>query len=479
MKKLFTILAMLVAMCVNAQWSSDIRLTNAAGDSYMPYNSARNIATSGDTIHITWWDTRDEYSEIYYKRSTNNGTNWEADVRLTNVPGFSGYPCISASGLNLHVVWMDQRTGFYGIFYKKSTNGGLTWGNDIRIAKDSTTNWDPFVLVSANNVYAVWENWISPTNMSIHYTKSTDNGTTWSTETKLTDSSAQQLFPSLSISGTTIHLIWQDTRDGNTEIYYKRSTNNGINWGIDTRLTNNAGASGNPLGASIGLNVYVVWDDNRDGNWEIYFKHSTDAGITWGSDIRLTDTTGDSGWPSIAVAPPFIHVTWEDQRDGNREIYYRRSINNGQNWDPYIRQTNNTSMSRLPSIAVSSSFVHIIWQDGRDGNGEIYYKRNPTGNIIDIVNPNSEISGSYSLSQNYPNPFNPITNFKFSMLNAGNAKIVVYDIQGREVQTLVNERLQPGTYETSFDGSMLNSGVYFYKLVTDGFTETKKMLLIK
>jgi hypothetical protein len=55
----------------------------------------------------------------------------------------------------------------------------------------------------------------------------------------------------------------------------------------------------------------------------------------------------------------------------------------------------------------------------------------------------------------------------------------VYDIQGREVQTLVNERLKPGTYEATFDGSQLTSGVYFYKLITDGFSETKKMLLIK
>ena len=56
---------------------------------------------------------------------------------------------------------------------------------------------------------------------------------------------------------------------------------------------------------------------------------------------------------------------------------------------------------------------------------------------------------------------------------------MVYDVMGREVQTLVNESLKPGTYEVSFDGSMLNSGVYFYKLIIDGFTETKKMLLIK
>ena len=65
------------------------------------------------------------------------------------------------------------------------------------------------------------------------------------------------------------------------------------------------------------------------------------------------------------------------------------------------------------------------------------------------------------------------------MSNAGNVKLVVYDIMGREVQTLVNERLNAGIYETTFDGTILTSGVYFYKLVTDGFTETKKMILIK
>jgi hypothetical protein len=65
------------------------------------------------------------------------------------------------------------------------------------------------------------------------------------------------------------------------------------------------------------------------------------------------------------------------------------------------------------------------------------------------------------------------------MYKAGNVRLVVYDVQGREVQTLVNEKLSAGTYEVKFDGSMLNSGVYFYKLMTDGFTETKKMLMIK
>jgi hypothetical protein len=83
------------------------------------------------------------------------------------------------------------------------------------------------------------------------------------------------------------------------------------------------------------------------------------------------------------------------------------------------------------------------------------------------------------LSQNYPNPFNPTTKIKFDIVRAGDVKIVVYDVMGREVQTVLNERLQPGTYEASFDASQLTSGVYFYKITAGDFLQTKKMLMIK
>jgi hypothetical protein len=85
----------------------------------------------------------------------------------------------------------------------------------------------------------------------------------------------------------------------------------------------------------------------------------------------------------------------------------------------------------------------------------------------------------FSLRQNYPNPFNPTTNIKFNIAKSGVVKIVVYDVIGREVQTLVNERLQQGAYSTTFDGTTLNSGVYFYRLTTDKYSESRKMLLIK
>jgi hypothetical protein len=92
------------------------------------------------------------------------------------------------------------------------------------------------------------------------------------------------------------------------------------------------------------------------------------------------------------------------------------------------------------------------------------------------------------LYQNYPNPFNPATKIKFEIPSSENGKwkmknglvtLVVYDALGKEVATLVNEKLQPGEYETSFDGSKLSSGIYFYKLSAGDYQETKRMVLIK
>jgi hypothetical protein len=99
-----------------------------------------------------------------------------------------------------------------------------------------------------------------------------------------------------------------------------------------------------------------------------------------------------------------------------------------------------------------------------------------------------EIPENYSMSQNYPNPFNPSTKIKFSVPSwegygfsrgVGLVTLKIYDIIGREVQTLVNEALQPGTYEVTFDGTGLNSGVYFYQLTAGDYSETKKMVLVK
>jgi hypothetical protein len=105
----------------------------------------------------------------------------------------------------------------------------------------------------------------------------------------------------------------------------------------------------------------------------------------------------------------------------------------------------------------------------------------PTASIVtDVKETSARVPMSYALYQNYPNPFNPQTTISYSLPQASTVTLIVYDLIGREVAALVqNERKAPGNYEISFDASNLSSGSYFYKLQTNGFLETKQMVLIK
>ncbi|MBK8983390.1 MAG: T9SS type A sorting domain-containing protein [Ignavibacteria bacterium] len=98
---------------------------------------------------------------------------------------------------------------------------------------------------------------------------------------------------------------------------------------------------------------------------------------------------------------------------------------------------------------------------------------------VGIQSISTEIPDNFSLEQNYPNPFNPETKIKFSVREKSLVSIKVFDALGKELDELVNEELAAGTYQTNFNGSGYNSGVYFYRLTTDNYTETKKMILIK
>jgi flagellar hook assembly protein FlgD len=95
------------------------------------------------------------------------------------------------------------------------------------------------------------------------------------------------------------------------------------------------------------------------------------------------------------------------------------------------------------------------------------------------ISNNEGIATGFSLGQNYPNPFNPVTTLEFQIAKSESVQINVYDILGRKLETLINEKLNQGTYELKWDASDYSSGVYYYRLTVGNFSDTKKMILIK
>jgi hypothetical protein len=113
------------------------------------------------------------------------------------------------------------------------------------------------------------------------------------------------------------------------------------------------------------------------------------------------------------------------------------------------------------------------------GSDTLFYVSGDPITITGVNSSSNEVPNTYSLSQNYPNPFNPTTHFGFRIADFGLVRLSVFDALGKEVTILVDQQLQPGTYEVSWDASGYSSGVYFYRLETKGFSEVKKMLLVK
>jgi hypothetical protein len=154
-------------------------------------------------------------------------------------------------------------------------------------------------------------------------------------------------------------------------------------WLADARLTNASNNSFTAYDRSIsaaGDILHVAWIDYRDGNSEIYYKASGDGGVSWSPDARVTNNSAISEYPSIWVSGPDVHLVWSDERNGNTEIYYKRSVNGGFSWSGDIRLTNNSSVKRTFSNPWQDKFASCVGRL-RDGNNEIYYKASADGGI--------------------------------------------------------------------------------------------------
>jgi hypothetical protein len=306
--------------------------------------------------------------------------DWTPTQRLTWNSSSSLYPAIAVdpSG-HVHVVWSDFTPGNWEIYYKKSTDGGSTWMTGQRLTWNSGNSQFPAVAIdSSGHVHVVWND-DSSGNSEIYYMKSTNGGASWLPSQRLTLTSGYSDDPAIAVdSSGNVHVVWDDDTPGNFEIYYMKSTNGGASWLPSQRLTWNNGSSINTaIAVDTFGRVYVVWPDFTPGNYEIYYRKSTNWGASWLPSQRLTWNSGISAWPAIAVdSSGNIHAVWRDDTPGNYEIYYRKSTNGGASWLPSQRLTWNSSLSDSPAITVDSSGnIHVTWDDDTPGNYEIYYRK--------------------------------------------------------------------------------------------------------
>ncbi|MFZ4620134.1 MAG: N-acetylmuramoyl-L-alanine amidase [Bacteroidota bacterium] len=137
-------------------------------------------------------------------------------------------------------------------------------------------------------------------------------------------------------------------------------------------------------------------------------------------------------------------------------------------------------VSSLTGSGRSLSAVVLKQSNGHSNESRIYLDEVQTDAVVsDVQTTEGILPSEFVLRQNYPNPFNPATEISFSMPHAGPVKVTIFDLLGREVETLVNDVRTAGNYRVSFDGSRFSSGIYFYSMRSGSYSETRKMILTK
>jgi hypothetical protein len=385
--------------------------------------------------------------------TSNGGTNWYYRNNSTignysvNVIALIGQPYMWSNYGALCSTTSAATTYIY-----RTTNQGLNWSavyqqNSGRIRGISMAN-DSVVYVIGDPVGGRWTI-LKSTNRGVSF----DSSGLYLQQNGNENSNYNSSYYSKSAYNSSITFMF-----GTNSSRLYRSTNSGLNWNSIIIPFQNI--------YSISLSKYwnyggSGWEGYAMGNGAVY---TTDYGQTW--VVKTLPGTGD------------IHAFTFNYGDGamyakGSQIYHDTGTTQG-----FILRYTSPNGGNYTHMSIRTfAFEGVAvggWAVKDNGTISRY-----AYTIAAMKKISSEVPNNYLLSQNYPNPFNPNTKFKIQIAKVSNVKVVVYDVLGKEIAILVNEQLKPGSYEVEWDGSNYPSGVYFYKLITDSFSETKRMVLIK
>jgi photosystem II stability/assembly factor-like uncharacterized protein len=397
------------------------------------------------------------YNSVHFiNESTGMACGYAGAVIKTSNGGLNWFNLNSATNVNLNDVKMFTSLIAAAVgdnqLILRTTNGGENWYIVYQNGPQSNTimnlNVHNGVQATAYSRY-----YQSPYEYTYIY-RSSDMGANWQiTQTYVTNRS--------------IHFINLNTGWAHGTTFTGPPLNQ---YYLDINKTTNGGATWSLIYRSDGtsINPGIIYFYNESFGFKIvhighvYLSRTLTGGTSWIASIGLP-----SNYSSIIRCFWFVNQSIGWFVADNSNIYC--TANSGAEW-----------IQQQSPVAANLSKVYFINENtGWIAAGSQGILKTTNGGISGIQKVSSEIPSEFSLSQNYPNPFNPATNIKFQIPKTTSVKMLIFDMLGREVETLVNEQLKPGTYQADWNASIYPSGVYFYKLIADGYVETKKMILIK
>jgi hypothetical protein len=469
-----------------AGWKPEERLTfgEESSQTCLPGGRAMVMADDG-TVHIVWADTRDDASEIYYRKKSAGV--WESEVRLTDHPGHSRGPCIALGpDGGLHVAWVDWRDGNEEIYYK-SWDALEGWSSDERITYYAEIDYNPTLAAGDTAVYLAWECRLGGAYRTAAVMFAYRTAAGWSAPFDVDASPARDSYrPSVAMGADgVLHLVYErqtaNTPDENERIVHKIYY--GTAWSGRTGISGSTSFSRNPcVAAGADSTVHVVWHDGENVNTDIFY--AMHDGMSWQPTEQIVTGGFETATPSVAGGGlGDVHVVWSDHRHGETEIH--AMTRGGSGWGPDVRITRAAGASVLPSVAADAAgSVSIVWTDLRHGNADLYFIESEAGSGVPVTVPVADGSRPVYLARPYPMPFSTETRVPFLLARPADVSLEVFDVKGRLVRTLAKGHYSAGCHSVTWDGTderggLAASGVYFIRCATTAGRHVRRAVLVR
>ncbi|MGB7540270.1 MAG: sialidase family protein [Anaerolineales bacterium] len=326
-------------------WSANTKVNDGISSSA----GVPSLAVDGSgTLYVTWWDNRNGPRAIFFSKSTDHGNTWSANIRINDMAGANASApslAIDDSGI-LYIAWHDNRAGSYNVYISKSIDGGSTWSPGIQVSDRSINGliYVTLIVDHNGNLYAAWRSSNGNDYGDYLLSKSTDGGTTWSDSIRVNNVPGSMSNSSPAVlaadNGNHLYAAWHcsEPSGGWEENYvcFSKSSDGGAHWSPSVNASNIPYHVVYKMGLAVDAdeNIYVTYagsEANSGSVWDLYFVMSTDGGDSWSTGIKVNDFTGSGTghyWSTLAIdGEGQLYTSYQGLQNGNYDIYVSKMYN--------------------------------------------------------------------------------------------------------------------------------------------------------
>lgn len=348
----------------------NISSNNAGMDATNPYM----LVGKDGTIYIAWQQqVARNNTEIMLSMSIDNGLTFTDPVNISNSEHMDENPRLAyTDDGTLYIVWQSNVNGNYEIMLAHFKDDMLK-AKPVNMSSSAGSSVNPRLAVSDANIYLAWQD-NTVGNYEIMFRVSTDDGKTFKDAINISNNIGNSVEPLLAVDGSNVYIAWRDhvssMKERMNNMMLRVSNDHGKTFSDAINISRSRGDAINASMVAVNSNLYIVWQDNSAGNYEIMFRVSSNSGSSFSNAVNLSNNAGNSIEPSIVASDGNVYIAWRDDTLGSHDIMLRVSTDNGKKFNDAINMSRgggggSSSVAMLPVLALDeeANRLYIAWHN--------------------------------------------------------------------------------------------------------------------